>query len=218
MRVLIADDHILVREGLRSLLEAHDVDVVGMAATGDEAVQMAGELHPDVVLMDLAMPGMGGLEATRLISAQLPEVKVVVLTVSQEQADLLEAVKAGAQGYLRKDIEPAQFFGLLWGVAKGEPALPPNMAWGLIEELARPNPEHRAGVWRALTRREREVVELLAGGVTSNRDLARQLGVSEHTVKFHVRNVLDKLYLQDRAQVVSYAFRHRIASRGLSSP
>src|SRR5262245_401875 len=217
MRVLIADDHILVREALRSLLEVHDVTVVGLAATGDEAVQMAKELLPDVVLMDLAMPGMGGLEATRLISAQLPGVRVVVLTVSQEQPDLLEAVKVGAQGYLCKDIEPGQFFELLEGVAQGKPALPPNVAWGLIEELAHPTLEQKAGARHALTHREREVVELLAGGVTSNRELARRLGVSEHTIKYHVRNVLDKLYLRDRAQVVSYAFRHRLASRSLSS-
>jgi DNA-binding NarL/FixJ family response regulator len=210
MRVLIADDHTLVREGLRSLLEAHGVEVAGTASTGEEAVRLAGELRPDLVLMDLAMPGMGGLEATRLISAHLPEVRVIVLTVSEEEADLLEAVKAGAQGYLRKDIEPGRFFGLLEGVLRGEPAIPPDVARRLLDGLARLGRDHGEGARYALTDREREVVELLAVGVTSNRKLARRLGVSEHTVKYHLRNVLDKLNLEDRAQVVSYALRHRL--------
>jgi DNA-binding NarL/FixJ family response regulator len=211
MRVLIADDHTLVREGLRSLLEAHDVEVVGMAATGNEAVRLARDLHPSVVLMDLAMPGMDGLEATRLINAQVPEVKVVVLTVSEERAHLLAAIRVGAQGYMRKDIEPGQFFSLLEGVARGEPALPPDVARQLLDTLAHPAPEREEDAHPALTHREQEVVDLLADGVTSNRELARRLGVSEHTVRYHLRNVLGKLYLRDRAQVVSYAFRRRLA-------
>ncbi|HEX6543177.1 MAG TPA: response regulator transcription factor [Ktedonobacterales bacterium] len=216
MRILIADGHTLVREGLRSFLEAHGMDVAGMAATGDEALQLAQHLRPDLVLMDLAMPGMGGLEATRLISSQLPDVKVVVLAVAIEQDDLLAAVQAGAWGYVHKDVEPMRFLALLEGVVRGEPALPPELAWKLLGALANPGQEKRIErALHALTAREREVVELLAGGVTSNRDLARRLGVSEHTIKYHLRNVLDKLRLQDRAQVVSYAFRHRLAQRGL---
>lgn len=217
MRILIADGHTLVREGLRSFLEAHGMDVAGMAATGGEAVHLAQQLRPDLVLMDLAMPGMGSLEVTRLISAQLPEVRVVVLAVWMEQGDLMEAVKAGAWGYLHKDVEPVRFLALLEGVIRGEPAFPSDMAWRLIGALVNPRREQREGAPHALTAREREVVELLAGGVTSNRDLARRLGVSEHTIKYHLRNVLDKLCLQDRAQVVSYAFRHRLAHRSLVS-
>jgi len=161
--------------------------------------------------MDLSMPEMDGLSATKLISADQPEVKVVVLTASDEDAKLFEAIKSGAQGYLLKNLESEDFFSLLDGVNRGEPALTPALARKLLQEFARPaqtpvlpqDPD-------ALTEREREVLELLVNGVTSNRKLAKQLGVSENTVKFHVRNILDKLHLHNRAQVVSYAIRHRI--------
>src|SRR5438067_8629865 len=123
MRVLIADDHALFRDGLRSLLEARGVDVVGEAQDGVEAVERARRLRPDVVLMDLSMPRLGGLAATRLISAELSDVKVVVLTASEDDADLFEAIKSGAQGYLFKNLDSNEFFRLLEGVADGEPAL-----------------------------------------------------------------------------------------------
>jgi DNA-binding NarL/FixJ family response regulator len=211
MRILIADDHALFRDSLRSLLEANGLEVLGEARNGREAVELAHKLKPDVVLMDLSMPEMDGLAATRLISADQPEVKVVVLTASDEDAKLFEAIKSGAQGYLLKNLESEDFFTLLDGVNRGEPALTPALARKLLQEFARPaqtsappqDPD-------ALTDREREVLELLVNGVTSNRKLAKQLGVSENTVKFHVRNILDKLHLHNRAQVVSYAIRHRI--------
>jgi DNA-binding NarL/FixJ family response regulator len=211
MRILIADDHALFRDSLRSLLEANGLEVLGEARNGREAVELAHKLKPDVVLMDLSMPEMDGLAATRLISADQPEVKVVVLTASDEDAKLFEAIKSGAQGYLLKNLESEDFFTLLDGVNRGEPALTPALARKLLQEFARPaqtsappqDPD-------ALTDREREVLELLVNGITSNRKLAKQLGVSENTVKFHVRNILDKLHLHNRAQVVSYAIRHRI--------
>lgn len=209
MRVLIADDHALFRDGLRSLLEARGVEVVGEARNGREAVDLARSTHPDIVLMDLTMPVVGGLEATRLISAQLPDVKVVVVTASEDEADLFEAIKSGAQGYLLKNLESGQFFGLLEGVARGEPALTPALARKLLREFARPSTHDRADRQPdALTEREREVLELLVQGVTSNRDLAERLVVSENTVKYHLRNILDKLHVQNRAQVVAYALRH----------
>jgi DNA-binding NarL/FixJ family response regulator len=211
MNILIADDHALFRDSLRSLLEAHGLNVIGEAKNGREAVELAHRLKPDIVLMDLSMPELDGLAATRLISADQPEVKVVVLTASDEDAKLFEAIKSGAQGYLLKNLESDEFFSLLEGIGRGEPGLTPVLARKLLLEFARPaqtsTPHHDPD---ALTEREREVLELLVQGVTSNRKLARQLGVSENTVKFHVRNILDKLHLHNRAQVVSYAIRNKI--------
>src|SRR5919204_3486909 len=138
MRVLIADDHTIFRDGLRSLLEARGVEVVGEARNGREAVEQAKRLKPDVVLMDLAMPELNGLAATRLISAELPSVKVVILTASEDDADLFEAIKSGAQGYLFKNLASDEFFRLLDGVQRGEPALSPALARKLLGEFARP--------------------------------------------------------------------------------
>lgn len=211
MNILIADDHALFRDSLRSLLEAHGLTVVGEARNGREAVDLAHRLKPDIVLMDLSMPELDGLAATRLISADLPEVKVVVLTASDEDSKLFEAIKSGAQGYLLKNLESEEFFGLLDAISRGEPGLTPVLARKLLQEFARPAaPSKESHDPDALTDREREVLELLVQGITSNRKLARQLGVSENTVKFHVRNILDKLHLHNRAQVVSYAIRHKI--------
>ena len=209
MRILIADDHTLFRDSLRSLLEAHDVEVVGEAENGEQAIQLAWQLKPDVVLMDLSMPVLDGMEATKRLAAELPEVKVVILTASDDDGNLFEAIKSGAKGYLLKDLESRQFFSLLEGVGRGEPALTPTLARKLLDEFARPKKRTRES-WDpdALTEREQEVLELMVTGVTSNRRLAKQLGVSENTVKFHVRNILDKLHLHNRAQVVAYALRH----------
>jgi DNA-binding NarL/FixJ family response regulator len=213
MRVLIADDHPLFRDGLRSLLEARGIDVVGEAKNGREAVEQSKRLRPDVVLMDLNMPGLGGLDATRLISAEQTNVKVVVLTASEDDANLFEAIKSGAQGYLFKNLDSNEFFRLLEGVARGEPALTPGLARKLLGEFARPAaPAQPAATNEAqsLTEREREVLNLLVQGVTSNRELAERLVVTENTVKYHLRNILDKLHVQNRAQVVAYAVRHGI--------
>ena len=209
MRILIADDHTLFRDSLRSLLEAHDVEVVGEAENGEQAIQLAWQLKPDVVLMDLSMPVVDGMEATKRLAAELPEVKVVILTASDDDANLFEAIKSGAKGYLLKDLESRQFFSLLEGVDRGEPALTPTLARKLLDEFARPKKRSRDDWYPdRLTDREQEVLELMVTGVTSNRRLAKQLGVSENTVKFHVRNILDKLHLHNRAQVVAYALRH----------
>jgi DNA-binding NarL/FixJ family response regulator len=211
MRIVIADDHALFRDSLRSLLAARDLEVVGEARTGKEAIELAWKLKPDVVLMDLMMPEMDGLEATKRLAAELPDVKVIVLTASDEESNLFEAIKAGAKGYLLKDLEADKFFSLLEGVAKGEPALTPALARKLLDEFARPRAAAREPYDPdALTDREQEVLELMVEGVTSNRKLASSLGVSENTVKFHVRNILDKLHLHNRAQVVGYALRHRL--------
>jgi DNA-binding NarL/FixJ family response regulator len=224
MRIVIADDHALFRDSLRSLLEAHGLEVVGEARNGREAVELARRLTPDVVLMDLGMPEMDGLAATRLICADQPQVKVVILTASDEDAKLFEAIKSGAQGYLLKNLEAKEFFSILERVQDGEPALTPAVARRLLQEFASggaaaaaktAGPAGRTAVDPdALTDREQAVLELLVQGTTSNRKLAHELGVSENTVKFHVRNILDKLHLHNRAQVVGYAVRHRLVDSG----
>lgn len=215
MNILIADDHALFRDSLRSLLEARGLTVVGEARNGREAVELARRVKPDILLMDLSMPEMDGLAATRLISAELADVKVVILTASDEDSKLFEAIKSGAQGYLLKNLESDEFFALLEGIGRGEPGLTPALARKLLQEFARPAAPAAPATPAsqdpdALTDREREVLELLVQGTTSNRKLARELGVSENTVKFHVRNILDKLHLNNRAQVVSYAIRNKI--------
>ena len=210
MRILIADDHALFRDGLRSLLEARGQEVVGEANTGRTAVALARDLQPDIVLMDLDMPDMGGLEATRLISADMPDINVVVVTASEEEADLFEAIKSGAHGYLHKNLEADRLIALLNGVMAGEPALTPGLARKVLGAFAAP-PAHAPKPEtpdESLTPRESEVLDLLAQGVTSTHDLADRLFISENTVKYHLKQILQKLHLQNRAQVVAYAIKH----------
>ncbi len=208
MRILIADDHALFRDGLRSLLEARDLNVVGEARDGAEAVALARLHRPDIVLMDLNMPGTNGLEATTLICAEMPGIRVVVLTASDEDADLFQAVKSGAQGYLPKNVAAEDLFNFLDGVMNGEPALTPTLARKVLGEFSRHLNEHEKPPASMLTEREQEVLVLLVSGVTSNRELAARLFVSENTIKFHLRNILAKLHLNNRAQVIAYAVRH----------
>ncbi|MFZ2492635.1 MAG: response regulator transcription factor [Thermoanaerobaculia bacterium] len=216
MRILIADDHSLFRDGLRSLLLSQGHEVIGEAKNGREAVALTRELNPDLVLMDVSMPELDGLAATRLIVAEVPAVKVVILTASEDESMLFDAIKSGAQGYLLKNLEADEFFEMIDKASRGEPALTPALARKLLQEFARPVAPTQAAAPTdedALTSREREVLELMVEGVTSNRKLARRLGVSENTVKFHVRNILDKLRLHNRAEAVGYALRHRIVER-----
>jgi len=191
------------------LLEARGHEVVGEASDGRQAIEIAGRLRPDLVLMDLLMPVLNGIEATRQVTAQLPELKVVILTASMEDEDLFEALRAGAHGYLLKNLEADSFFDLLDRALAGEPALTPQLSRKVLQAFTKPpatRPPHEDP--DALTDREREVLELMVDGITSNRQLAKRLEVSENTVKFHVRNILDKLHLHNRAQAVSHALRH----------
>lgn len=222
MRILIADDHALFRDGLRSLLQSQGHEIVGEARNGRQAVELAGNLHPDLVLMDISMPELDGVAATRELTAQQPDVKVVMLTASEDSETLFDAIKAGAQGYLLKNLEAEEFFALLDRASRGEPALTPALARKLLQEFAKPAPAPVAESTAApvepdaLTDREREVLELMVEGVTANRKLASRLGLSENTVKFHVRNILDKLRLNNRAQAVGYAMRHHMLDRNNS--
>jgi DNA-binding NarL/FixJ family response regulator len=215
VRILIADDHALFRDGLRSLLRAQGHEIVAEARNGKEAIALAHTHRPDVALMDLSMPELDGVSATRTIVAEIPDLKVIILTASDEDINLFEAIRAGASGYLMKDLEADEFFDMLDRAQRGEPALTPAFAKKLLQEFAKP--PQAAGTAHNdaddLTAREREVLELMVQGVTSNRKLAKQLGVSENTVKFHVRNILDKLRLHTRAEVVGYALRKGILDR-----
>ncbi len=212
MKLLIADDHALFRDCLKHLLCSEGFEVLGEAADGLEAVELTRHLRPDVVLMDLAMPVMDGIEATRRISQQGSNSKVIMLTASGEDKNFFEAIRAGAVGYLKKDLEAKGLVRHLRGLSKGVPALAPGMARKLMAELARgpgqDQPRDRS--YRSLTRREVEVLEAMVRGVTSNKALARHFKLTENTVKFHLQNILEKLHLHNRAQVVSYAVRHRL--------
>lgn len=208
MRILIADDHALFRESLRSLLEARGFEVVAEARNGREAVEYSHRFRPDVVLMDLSMPEVDGLAATQLLVAELPAVKVVILTASDEDQNLFEAVRLGAQGYLLKNLEAEEFFSRLEALKRGEPALTPALARRLLREFSRSRREDPSR--DPLTEREQEVLQCLVDGLTSNRALAERLGVSENTVKFHIRNILEKLHLNNRAQAVAFALKNRL--------
>lgn len=210
-RVVVVDDHSLFRDGIASLLQARGYEVVGEASDGLEALERVRELKPDLVLMDIRMPKMGGLEATRLIKAEMPAVKVVILTVSDDEEDLFEAIKSGAQGYLLKKLKADAFFDMISGVHQGEAPISPQMAVMMLNEFSRQGLGMRGPA--GLSEREMEVLKLVAQGRT-NREVASTLMLSESTVKYHLRNILDKLHLENRAQVVAYATRRGLANQG----
>ncbi len=208
MRVLIADDHALVRSGFASLLMVNDIDVVGEACNGLEAVDMTLSLKPDIVLMDIKMPDCSGLEATRLIKAKMPQVKVVMVTAFDDDDDLFEAMKSGASGYVLKNVKAEDFIDLLSSVMDGDIVVSPLIASKIIDESFR-----NAGKLRVkktnhkLTVKEEEVLELVAQGAT-NKEIASKLYISENTVKFHIRNIMEKLHFKNRAQIAVYGARH----------
>lgn len=211
MKVLLVDDHPLVREGIARLLTAKGMEVVGEAGDGIEALQKARVLHPDIILMDIRMPGVNGLEATRLIKTEMPETKIVMLTVSDRDQDLFEAIKSGAEGYLLKSLQGEQFVELLKGVERGEAPLSPGLAAKILDEFAQrtrheSQPEATAATNEVLTDREKEVLHLMVNGL-SNREIAGSLTISENTVKFHLKNILTKLHARNRTEAVAYALR-----------
>jgi DNA-binding NarL/FixJ family response regulator len=213
IRVLVADDHVLFRRGLEMVLHAEgDIDVVGEAGDGVEALRRAEELLPDVILMDVRMPKQTGIEACLAIKAIVPSSRIVMLTISDEESDLFEAIRAGANGYLLKDVPGEEIAAGIRAVHTGHSLISPSMASKLLAEFALisrreaelPNPHAPK-----LTQREVEVLKLVARGL-GNRDIGQQLFISENTVKNHVRNILEKLQLHTRMEAAMYAVRQKI--------
>jgi DNA-binding NarL/FixJ family response regulator len=216
IRVLIADDHALFRRGLEMVLEEEDdIDLVGQASDGTEAVTVAGESLPDVVLMDIRMPKSSGIEACRATKEVAPSAKIVMLTISDEEEDLFEAIRAGASGYLLKDIPLDEVAEAVRAVHGGQSLINPSMAGKLLTEfatLAKRDTEEEQVQHVAppkLTDREMEVLKLVARGM-NNRDIAKELFISENTVKNHVRNILEKLQIHSRMEAVMIAVRQKL--------
>lgn len=210
IRILLIDDHTLFRSGVRALLQRQpDFEVVDEAADGVEGVKRAKQHAPDVVILDLNMPGLSGLETLQLLVQDLPETAVMMLTVSEDADDLTAAMRAGACGYLLKDIEPEMLADAIRKAAAHQPVITEHMTAKLVEQMRRPvqSPAPRAGdagAGEALTAREHEIVRELARGA-SNKEIARALDLAESTVKIHVRNILRKLKMTSRVQVALYA-------------
>jgi len=210
IRVLVADDHAIVCKGIRALLAAEpDIEVVGEAENGREAVTEAEKLQPDVILMDLVMPEMDGIEAIRRITARQPEARILVLTSFAADDKVFPAIKAGALGYLLKDSSPEELVQAIHQVYRGESSLHPTIARKVLQELSRPS--ERPPTPEPLTEREVEVLRLVARG-QSNQEIADQLVISEATVRTHVSNILGKLHLASRTQAALYALREGLAS------
>jgi DNA-binding NarL/FixJ family response regulator len=224
VRVLAADDQRVVREGLAMLLGLlPDVEVVGTAANGEEALALADELRPDVILMDLRMPRVDGVEATRRLRASHPEIKIVVLTTYADDRSVIEALRAGALGYLTKDAGADEIRQALQRVASGQASLDPAVQMHLIDAITTTNATPStpappaAELSDGLTPREAEVLGLIGAGL-SNAEIATQLFVSEATVKSHVNHLLPKIGARDRAQAVGYAYRHGLVPPGPVPP
>lgn len=209
LRVLVVDDHALFREGMVGIINGQaDMRVIGEASDGLEAVVMARDLRPDVILIDITMPGMDGIESVRIIKRERPGTRVIMLTVRDEDEKLFEAIKAGADGYLLKTIRAQQLVDMLRAAQRGEPAITPQLAARLMDEFRRVarggQPANQLNGDAGLTSREREVLQLLARGA-SDREIAQELTVSVYTVKAHVRSVLHKLQVTSRQEAARHA-------------
>jgi len=216
MRLLLADDHALFLQSLKGLLTASGYEVVGTAADGMEAFKQARILLPDLILMDIDMPGCDGLAATRLIKAEMPQIKIVMLTVSASDEHLFEAVKSGASGYLLKSQSADRFLEMVGQVERGGAALPPELAARLFEAFARQAQPVETPVDSTpndLTARQAQVLTLVAQGLTYPQ-IGEALHLSEATVRYHMGQILDRLHLKNRAQVIAYAARHGLSKNG----
>jgi DNA-binding NarL/FixJ family response regulator len=212
IRVLVVDDHDLFREGLRTLLEEEGVHVIGEAKSGNEAIAMVQELAPEIVLMDLDMPGMGGVEATRQISSHAPLTRVVVLTISDDDSDVMDAILAGACGYLLKDSSVPDLLRGIAAAAVGESLISPTIASKMLQRIRAGGtlPDAAVNVRTELSDREIEVLKLIAGG-KNNAEIASELYVSSKTVKNHISNILTKLQISNRIQAAVYAVKSGLA-------
>jgi len=216
IRVLIVDDHTLFRSGIKLLLQRQEgFEVVGEAGDGLEGIKRAKQLNPDVVLLDLHMPGVSGREAVKTINEEVPGTRVVMLTVSEDAEDLVDCLRAGAAGYLLKNIETEFLVDALQRAARGESVMSPQMTGKLVQELRHPKETaapSAEGEREKLSPRETEIILLLAKGA-SNKEVARALNVAESTVKIHVQNILKKLNLSSRVQAAVYAVEHGLVQR-----
>jgi len=217
IRLLLADDHRHAREGMRTIVSSlEEFAVVGEASSGEEAIRLTAELEPDMILMDINMPGIGGLEAVKAIKSSYPAVKIIMVTVSDDVSHLFEALKKGAQGYLLKNLNPSAWRDYLRAVAFDETPLNPELAMSILREFSDRKSGAGAGPLKVrspesggLTPREKEILQEVARGQT-NREVALSLGVSEHTVKNHLKHILQKLHLDNRVQLTRYAFEQGI--------
>ena len=215
LRIMLVDDHSLFRKGLASLLSTQSgISVVGEASDGNEAIEIAKILKPDLIMMDINMPKRDGLEATREIKKILPDIKIVMLTASEDDQYLFEAMKIGAQGYLLKDLELHQLLDLLNSISKGEAILSSAMATKIFQEFSKGN--HNGHISESgeeeLTERETTILKYVAQGMM-NKEIGDTLAISENTVKIHLRNILEKLHLKNRIQAAVYAVRHGIEEK-----
>ncbi len=222
MRVLLVDDNRLMLEGLQNLLEAHGVEVAGVAADGLEAIARVRSTRPDVILMDIRMPRCDGLAATRLIKAEMPEARIVILTTSTDDSDLFEAIKSGASGYLLKSMDTEELIEALEQAQQGTPPFSPGLAGKLLEEFARvsgrPAASRQAEAampasGSPLNARQIEVLTLVSDGL-SYKEVGTRLGLSPRTIKYHMAEIMDRLHLENRAQVLAYAGRVKQEPRG----
>jgi len=217
MKILLVDDHNLFCESLENLLTLHGHEVVGTAGDGFEALEKARRLHPELILMDIEMPGCDGLTATRLIKAEMPDVKIVMLTVAQQDEDLFDSFKSGASGYLFKSSRANQLLLQLNQVAEGQAALSPGLAEKILEEFARmgrqlePNAEQNEET-TDLTARQREILTLIVQGMTYE-EMGETLCLSERTIRYHMGEIIQRLHLENRAQVIAYAARMGLSGK-----
>lgn len=206
IKILIVDDHPLIRRGLSAVInEAQGMTLVGEAVDGMQAIKRARDLSPDVVLMDIFMPTMNGVEATAVLLRNQPWLKVMMLTISDKEEDLYSAIKAGARGYLLKNVRPPELIDAIEQVVQGGAIITQNLAPRLLDDLVEERAEAESSP-TALTARERDVLELVSAGF-SNREIAAKLFVSENTIKTHLRNIMDKYHFKNRAQAAAYIAR-----------
>ena len=209
MKTLLVDDHPLFLDGLKNLLTVRGIEVVGTARDGMEALEKARSLHPEIILMDIQMPNLDGLAATRLIKSELPAVKIVMLTMSAEDEDLFEAIKNGACGYLLKTLDEDEFFSVLLGLARGEVPLSPGLASRVLEEFARQAKENKStkpleAKTEVLSTRQMQVLTLVAQGLTY-KEVGARLFLAERTIKYHIGEIIERLHVENRSQAIQYA-------------